>query len=75
MVEAFVLINCGVGKKKQVVEHLSALKPVKEVQATFGFYDVIARLESDTKEALDEAIKSKILKLQTVNCVLTLETN
>ncbi|MGI0073438.1 MAG: Lrp/AsnC ligand binding domain-containing protein [Nitrosotalea sp.] len=74
MVEAFVLINCDFGKEKQVVEHLHTLRTVKEVQATVGVYDIIAKLESETKKDLDNTIKSKILKIKQVNCVLTLES-
>lgn len=74
MVEAFVLINCDLGKENQVVKQLQALHNVKEAQATNGVYDVIAKLESKTKEEIDYTITSKILEIKPVNYVLTLQS-
>lgn len=74
MVEAFVLINCDLGKENEVVEQLQTLHNVKEAQATKGAYDVIAKLESKTKDELYYTIKSQILEIMPVNCVLTLQS-
>jgi DNA-binding Lrp family transcriptional regulator len=74
MPEAFVLINCDLGKEQEVVECLQTLETVKEVQATNGVYDVIAKLESETEAELNYTIKSKILEIKPVNCVLTLQS-
>ncbi|HKU33468.1 MAG TPA: Lrp/AsnC ligand binding domain-containing protein [Candidatus Nitrosotalea sp.] len=72
MGEAFVLINCDLGKENQVVKRLQDMPLVKEAQATVGVYDVIAKLES-TSEDLDTVIKSEILPIKPVNRVVKLE--
>jgi hypothetical protein len=74
MPEAYVLINCGLGKEQEVVKYLQNLDVVKEAQATNCVYDVIARLESKTEEELDYAIKSKIREIKPVNCILTFQS-
>lgn len=75
MPEAFVLINCDVGKEQEVVEYLQTLDNVREAQAINGVYDVIAKLESETEKELDDTIKSKILEIKPINCVLTLQSD
>jgi len=72
--EAYVLINCDLGKEREVVERLQTLDTVKEAQATNGVYDVIAKLEFETEEELDNAIMSKIREIKPVNCILTLQS-
>ena len=74
MPEAFVLINCDLGKEQEVVEYLQTLDCVKEAQATNGAYDVIAKLESKTEEEIEHVIKSKIREIKPVNCILTLQS-
>ncbi len=74
MEEAFVLINCDLGKEEQIIQDLKHMDNVKEVQATFGVYDIIAKIESETKSELRNTIRSKILKIKPVNCVLTLKS-
>ena len=72
MGEAFVLINCDLGKENQVVKHLQNMPLVKEAQATVGAYDVIAKLEY-ASEDLDTVIKSEIMPIKPVNRVVKLE--
>jgi DNA-binding Lrp family transcriptional regulator len=74
MPEAYVLINCDLGKEQEVLKYLQTLDAVKEAQATDWAYDVITRLESKTEEEIDHIIKSKILEIKPVNCILTLQS-
>lgn len=73
MVETFLLINCDSGKEQQVVVHLQSLECVKEVQATNGVYDVIAKLELEIENELKNIINSKILKMKPVRSVIMLQ--
>jgi DNA-binding Lrp family transcriptional regulator len=71
--QAFLLINCDIGKEKQVYTLLQSVNGVKEVQATDGVYDVIAKLESKTARELNEMIHLKILKIKSIHSVLMLQ--
>ncbi|MDE1725259.1 MAG: Lrp/AsnC ligand binding domain-containing protein [Thaumarchaeota archaeon] len=72
MYETFVLINCDLGKEEQIVKSLQEIEYVKEVQATHGVYDVVAKLETKTEKELTEIVRQKILGLEQVHSVLTL---
>jgi DNA-binding Lrp family transcriptional regulator len=72
--ETFVLINCDLGKEQQIVQFLQKVHGVKEVQATHGVYDVVAKIETKTEKELDKTIRMKILGLRPVQSVLTLQT-
>ncbi len=74
MSEAYILINCDLGKEQQIVKFIQKLQNVREVQATHGVYDIIAKIETETERELDDTIQSKILGLQSVNSIMTLKT-
>jgi len=72
MDKAFVLINCEHGKEPSILEQLREMKNVVDVQGTYGVYDIVARIESDSKSQLDNVISDQIRKLDDVNSTLTL---
>ncbi|MCH7969215.1 MAG: Lrp/AsnC ligand binding domain-containing protein [Thaumarchaeota archaeon] len=72
MATAYVLIVCDLGYEEQIIEELKHLSDVKEVQGTFGAYDILAKLESDELNTLKETITWKIRKLDKVRSTLTL---
>lgn len=74
MLETFVLINCDLGKEQQIVKSLQNIQGVKEVQATHGVYDVVAKIETKTEKELNETIRLKIFGLRPVQNVLALQT-
>lgn len=71
--QAFLLINCDNRKEKQVSLLLKSLKGIKEVQVTQGVYDVVAKLESKTIRELNDIVRLKILKIQSIHSVLLLQ--
>lgn len=74
MSETYILINCDLGKEQQIIKFLQKLQNVREVQATHGVYDIIAKIETETERELNDTIQSKILGLESVNCIMTLKT-
>ncbi len=72
MATAYVLINCYLGYEEQIIEELKHLSDVKEVQGTFGAYDILAKVESANVKNLRETITWKIRKLDKVRSTLTL---
>lgn len=74
MRETFVLINCDLGKEQQIIKSLQKLQNVKEVQATHGVYDIVAKIETKTEKELNETIRLDILGLSQVQSVLALQT-
>jgi len=72
MAIAYVLINCDLGSEEQVIEELKHVSDVKDVNGTFGAYDILAKVESPTIESLRETITWKIRKMDMVRSTLTL---
>jgi len=56
MATAYVLINCELGSEELIIQQLKNIETVKEVNGTFGAYDILAKIESSTVETLRESI-------------------
>ena len=72
MAIAYVLINCNLGAEEQIIEELKHVSDVKDINGTFGAYDILAKVESPTIESLRETITWKIRKMDRVRSTLTL---
>lgn len=74
MKETFILINCDTGSEDTVVDELSKMDRVSEIQKILGVYDVIAKLEAESESDIKNMISSKIQKIDPITSVLTLST-
>ena len=72
MATAYVLINCELGSEESIISQLKTLEGIIEVNGTFGAYDILAKIESSTVEALRETITWKIRKIEKIRSTLTL---
>lgn len=72
MKKAFVLINCDLGKEKNILTALRDMNQIKEAHGTWGAFDIIAEVNSDDVESLRETITWKIRKLPSIRATLTL---
>ena len=72
MAQAFVLINCELGSEEHIIAELKTLDDIKEVQGTFGAYDIIAKVSSESVEKIRETITWKIRKIDKIRSTLTL---
>ena len=72
MATAYVLINCELGSEESIIQQLKNVDGIIEVHGTFGAYDILAKVESTTVEALRESITWKIRKIDQIRSTLTL---
>ena len=72
MATAYVLIKCELGSEESIISQLKTLEGIIEVHGTFGAYDILAKIESSTVEALRETITWKIRKIEKIRSTLTL---
>ena len=72
MFKTFVLINCEPGKEPEILEQLHKMENVVDSQGTYGVYDIIARIESDSQSQLAHIISDQIRKISNINSTLTL---
>lgn len=74
MLQAYVLLNCDIGTEESTIQRLKSVDLVKEVHGTFGTYDVLAKLESQSSEELNNVISTKIRHLEHIRSTITLLT-
>ena len=72
MSQAFVLINCELGSEEKIIEELKTLSDVKNVQGTFGAYDILVEIASESVDQIRETITWKIRKIEKIRSTLTL---
>jgi len=72
MAVAYVLINVELGKEKDILNQLRSIENVKEVNAVYGVYDIIAKVEADSMEKLKEIVTYKIRRLADIRSTLTM---
>jgi DNA-binding Lrp family transcriptional regulator len=69
---AFVMIVAETGRESEVLDELKKIEHVKEACLTYGAYDVVAKVEADSREKLKEVITGKIRRLSSVRSTLTM---
>ena len=72
MAEAYVLVNCDLGAEDEVIGGLKQIDQVKEVHGTFGAYDIIVKVQTESADKLREAITWNIRKMDKIRSTLTL---
>ena len=71
MVQAFVLIQAGVGKGSRVGQAVGAIRGVRSADIVTGPYDVVARVEAASIDALGRLVVSKIQAVEGITRTLT----
>lgn len=69
---AYLLIQCDMGSEIDIIQQLMKIPEVKEVRGTYGVYDIFAKLESDSREKLDEILTNNIRKIPKIRSTNTL---
>lgn len=69
---AYILIQCDLGSEEEIINQIMKIPETKEVRGTYGIYDVFCKVESGTKEELDQVITNKIRKIPKIRSTITL---
>jgi len=72
MSKAYVLLNCDLSATNKIIDEPKQLRNVKDVQGTYGQYDIIATVESDQLESQNHIISQQIRKIDKIRSTLTL---
>ena len=68
----FVLLNCDLGAEEYIIEELKHIQQVTNAYVTFGAYDVIVEIDTDSQETFDETVALKIRRLTRIVSTMTL---
>jgi len=60
------------GAEIDIIKQLTEISEVKEVRGTYGVYDIFAKLESDSRERLDEILTKNVRKIPKIRSTNTL---
>jgi DNA-binding Lrp family transcriptional regulator len=69
---AFVMISAETGKESEVLNELKKIEHVKEACLTYGAYDIVAKVEAETRQKLEEVITAKVRRLNSLRSTLTM---
>ena len=68
----YVLVQCTIGHEMEVLRDLVKLDLVKEAKGTFGYYDILVKIEAQSEKEIERTITKKIRKVKNVNATTTL---
>ena len=68
---SYVLMNVQTGSEEKVLSEVRKVPNVKECHRVYGVYDLIAKVEADSMDALKEIVTWKIRRLDGVSSTLT----
>ena len=71
MVLAFVLVNTELGQEKEVLGKLRAIPSVRDTYEVYGMYDIILKVEADSRNAFQQAV-TVIRRVAGVRSTLTM---
>ena len=66
------MINCETCGEDSIISKLKQIDTVKEAYGTFGTFDIISKLESDSEDKIRNDLTKKIRKMQKIRATLTL---
>jgi len=69
---AFVLVQSTIGHEMEVLNDLLKLNYVKEAKGTFGYYDILVKIEAPSENEIEKIITKKVRKVKNVNTTTTL---
>ena len=75
MHKGFILLNCDLGAEEYIVDELRQMDKVSNAYLTFGAYDVIAEIQTESTEEFSKAIAtirqlSRAVSTMTLNVIV-----
>ena len=69
---AYVLVQCKIAHEMEVLKELLDIDIVKEAKGTFGYYDILVKIEAENTNVIEEIITKKIRVIPNVTTTTTL---
>ena len=70
--KAFILLTVNLNYERTVVENLENMSEVKEIYPVFGTWDLIAEIETDNIQLLNDFAVDKLRKIENITSSSTL---
>ena len=72
MPRAFILLNVESGSEDNVLKQLKNIEAVTEAYVSYGVYDLIRKIKTDSLDQLKQIVTYKIRSINQVRSTLTL---
>lgn len=69
---AYVLFNVSAGSENLVLEELRSIAEVQEAFFSYGVYDLVVKIKTDSMEQLKELVSHRLRTITDVKSTLTL---
>ena len=69
---AYVLVQSTISHEMEVLSDLLKIDLVKEAKGTFGYYDILVKIEASSEKEIEMVITKKIRDVKNVNTTTTL---
>ena len=69
---AYVLVQCKMAHEMEVLKELLAVDLVKEAKGTFGYYDILVKIEAENVALIEQTITKKIRTITNVTTTTTI---
>ena len=69
---AYILVQSAIGHEIEVLHDLLKIELVREAKGTFGYYDILVKIEANSEIEIEKIITKKIRKVKNVNTTTTL---
>ena len=69
---AYILVQCKIAHEMEVLKALLEIDIVKEAKGTFGYYDILVKIQAETHDIITETITKKIRSIPNVTTTTTL---
>ena len=69
---AYVLVQCKIAHEMEVLKALLEIDIVKEAKGTFGYYDILVKIQAEKHDVITEIITKKIRSIPNVTTTTTL---
>ena len=69
---AYVLVQSTIGHEMEVLSDLLKIDLVKEAKGTFGYYDILVKIEAPSEKQIENVVTKRIRKIKNVITTTTL---
>ena len=69
---AYVLVQSTIGHEMEVLNDLLKIDLIKEAKGTFGYYDILVKIEASSEKEIEIVITKNIRKVKNIIATTTL---
>jgi DNA-binding Lrp family transcriptional regulator len=69
---SYVLVQSTIGHEMEVLNDLLKIDLIKEARGTFGYYDILVKIEAPSEKEIERVITKNMRKVKNINSTTTL---